>query len=73
MDRGAWWATVHGVRKESDTIQRLNNNFKPRGWEEPGDIPKFAKQIRFVGGLFHQSRAVGPTSFSLRVSLVPGL
>ena len=21
MDRGAWWATVHGVTKESDTTQ----------------------------------------------------
>ena len=21
MDRGAWWATVHGVRKEPDTTQ----------------------------------------------------
>ena len=21
MDRGAWWATVHGVTKESDTIE----------------------------------------------------
>ena len=20
MDRGAWWATIHGVAKESDTI-----------------------------------------------------
>jgi len=26
MDRGAWWATVHGVAKESDTTERLNNN-----------------------------------------------
>ena len=26
MDRGARWATVHGVMKESDTIYRLNNN-----------------------------------------------
>ena len=26
MDRGAWWATVHRVSKESDTTQRLNNN-----------------------------------------------
>ena len=25
-DRGAWWATVHGVTKESDTNQWLNNN-----------------------------------------------
>ena len=26
MDRGTWWATVHGVTKELDVIQRLNNN-----------------------------------------------
>ena len=36
MDRGAWWATVHGVAKESDTTERLNNNSgrEPRwmGW-----------------------------------------
>ena len=25
MDRGAWRATVHGVAKESDTTERLNN------------------------------------------------
>ena len=25
MDRGAWWATVHGVTKESDTAWQLNN------------------------------------------------
>ena len=24
-DRGAWQATVHGVKKESDTTERLNN------------------------------------------------
>ena len=23
MDRGTWWATVHGVRKESDTTEQL--------------------------------------------------
>ena len=23
MDRGAWWATVHGGHKESDTTERL--------------------------------------------------
>ena len=24
MGRGAWWATVHGVTKQSDTTERLN-------------------------------------------------
>ena len=28
MDRGAWWATVHGVAKESDRTWRLNNKRK---------------------------------------------
>ena len=26
MDRGAWWATVHGVEKESDRTWQLNSN-----------------------------------------------
>ena len=26
MDRGAWWATVHGVAKELDMTSQLNNN-----------------------------------------------
>ena len=26
MDRGAWWAAVHGVVEELDTRWRLNNN-----------------------------------------------
>ena len=25
MDRGAWWATVHGGHKESDKTERLTN------------------------------------------------
>ena len=28
MDRGAWWATAHGVTKESDMTQQLNRNNK---------------------------------------------
>ena len=32
MDRGAWWATVHGVAKESDTTltkqQQTYNNLR---------------------------------------------
>ena len=27
MDRGSWWATVHGIAKQSDMSYRLNNNF----------------------------------------------
>ena len=30
MGRGAWWATVHGVAKESDMTEQLNNN--PIDW-----------------------------------------
>ena len=26
MGRGAWWAIVHGVPKESDTTERLNTH-----------------------------------------------
>ena len=26
MDRGAWWARVHGVTKESDMTKQLNDN-----------------------------------------------
>ena len=28
MDRGAWWATVHGAAEESDTTKLLNNDNK---------------------------------------------
>ena len=42
MDRGAWWAPVHGVAKESNTTERLslwlhNPGYKlplPLWWEE---------------------------------------
>ena len=27
MDGGAWWATVHGGRKESDMTERLHFHF----------------------------------------------
>ena len=27
MHREAWWATVHGVEKELNTTQRINNNY----------------------------------------------
>ena len=30
MDRGAWWATVHGITKELDITERLNNKQQNR-------------------------------------------
>ena len=30
MDRGAWRATVHGIAKEFDTTEQLNNNRENR-------------------------------------------
>ena len=32
MDRRAWWATVPGVTRESDTTERLNNNNIAQVW-----------------------------------------
>ena len=26
MDKGGWWATVHGIAEESDMTEQLNNN-----------------------------------------------
>ena len=37
MDRGAWWATVHGVLKESDMTERLHFTTP---WKEGYDQPR---------------------------------
>ena len=38
VDRGAWWATVHRVAKESDTTERLMTiKLSPNGWAK---LPK---------------------------------
>ena len=36
MDRGAWWATVHGVSKEVDVVQQLDNNINSVSCEKFG-------------------------------------
>ena len=33
MNRGAWWATVHGIAKESDTTVQLSTQEMPRTWQ----------------------------------------
>ena len=52
-DRGAWWATVHGVTKESDTTERLNNNkYKTRKRAEASlwskGVRSLSKRLNFV-------------------------
>ena len=37
MDRGAWWATVHGCHKESDTTEQVKHHHHRRVYE--GLIP----------------------------------
>ena len=34
MDRGVWWATTHGVTKQSDTTEWLTHT---QGWRGPSD------------------------------------
>ena len=38
MNRGAWWATVHGVRQESDTTQRHKRSQARDGYLEGSAI-----------------------------------
>ena len=32
MDKGAWWATVHGVTKESDMTDQLYGTYQGLGF-----------------------------------------
>ena len=34
MDRGAWWATVHGVARESDTTERTHTHTHTHMYKE---------------------------------------
>ena len=47
MDGGAWWATVHGVAKESDTTERLTSgiNSVPQGLQQSQGVIKGAVMI----------------------------
>ena len=40
MDRGGWRATVHGVAKEADATERLNNtSTEQSGWLQTRELP----------------------------------
>ena len=45
MDGGAWWATVHGVAKQSDMTQQLNNNNDPLRRREADLISEFQAKL----------------------------
>ena len=48
-DRGAWWATAHGVAKESDTTERLSMHTRSLG-EDPKGEDAAGKCLRHKGG-----------------------
>ena len=44
MDRGAWWATVHGVARSRTRLKRLSSRTNG-GTEHPGSLPKVSPGI----------------------------
>ena len=38
MDRGAWWATVHGVTKSQTWLSTWSNHFPTHHWPPPAPI-----------------------------------
>ena len=59
MDRGAWWATVHGVPKESDTTERLtlslSYQFSKHIMSSLENCPRETKSYTWVNLYSHHS------------------
>ena len=71
MNRGAWWATVHGVAKESDMTERLNSGSSNSiGYHKPtgccGECPP-NHDVPFQG-TDHPCTANNPVSCSVSLS-----
>ena len=47
MDRGVWRSTVHGVTKESDPTQELNNNYLGQ-WSPHGSFLREEKNLSTI-------------------------
>ena len=48
MDRGTWWATVHGVAKESDLTKQLLTHCDPMDYNPPGSSVHGILQSRIL-------------------------
>ena len=59
MDRGAWWATVHGVAKELDTTEQLNSSNIL--WS--GEYMSYLKTFK---ALFQSKSWLGQTKYTRR-------
>ena len=66
MDRGAWWAIVHEVTKEMDTIYWLNNSNK---WYSRKNTDVGFKYFGLVQSLSHIRPFVTPWTTALQASL----
>ena len=60
MDRGTWWATVHGVSKEPAMTWQLNSNKQPKHcicalWTCLSDLATFLKQCGYLPKLLTYS------------------
>ena len=58
MDKEAWQATVHGVTKESDTTQQLNNNknkarFNKHSHQNRFSFSGLSGRTEVIGGINH--------------------
>ena len=49
MDRGAWWATVHGVTKSRTRLSDFTFTFSSWGARDPGiwDLPRLGMELVF--------------------------
>ena len=61
MDKGAWWATFHGVAKCRTRLMRFSTHahtwlYKPDTRRHPGHFPPFLQEIQFILLLSHFSR-----------------
>ena len=53
MDRGAWWATVHGCHKESDTTEQVKHHHHRRVYDQVFPLMSSLCQDPIQSTMFH--------------------